>query len=137
MLVADPQRGLYNMAKLTTGFGILLVLLGIFGFVATGSAHPTALIPVWIGLLFVLFGVMANTDNSKKRMLWMHISVTVALLVFLGMIPAAIDVVRLAHGVSFPYPAAVEEKAALGLFSLIYVLFCVRSFIAARRSRLA
>ncbi len=76
------------MAKLTIGFGILLVLLGIFGFVATGSAHPTALIPVWIGLLFVLFGVMANTENSKKRMLWMHISVTVALLVFLGMIPA-------------------------------------------------
>src|ERR1700722_8097746 len=128
MLVADPQRSPSNMAKLTIGFGILLVLLGVFGFVATGSAHPTALIPVWIGLLFVLFGVMATTDNSKKRMLWMHISVTVALLVFLGMIPAAIDVVRLAHGVSFPYPAAVEEKAALGLFSLIYVLFCVRSF---------
>jgi hypothetical protein len=125
------------MAKLTIVFGVLLVLLGIFGFVATGSAHPTALIPVGIGLLFVLFGVMANTEDSKKRMLWMHISVTVALLVFLGMIPAAIDVIRLADGVAFPYPAAVEEKAALCLFSLIYVLFCVRSFIAARRSRLA
>ena len=124
------------MAKLTIGFGILLILLGILGYVATGSTHPTALIPVGIGLLFVLFGMMANTEDSKKRMLWMHISVTVALLVFLGMIPAAIDVFRLAHGVPFPYPAAVEEKAALGLFSLIYVLFCVRSFINARRSRL-
>ena len=125
------------MAKLTIGFGILLILLGVFGYVATGSAHPTALIPTWIGILFVIFGLMANTEDAKKRMLWMHISVTVALLTFLGMIPAAIDCVRLAHGVSFPYPAAVEEKAALGLFSLIYVLFCVRSFIAARRSRLA
>jgi hypothetical protein len=125
------------MAKLTIVFGVLLVLLGIFGFVATGSAHPTALIPAGIGLLFVLFGVMANTEDSKKRMLWMHISVTVALLVFLFMIPAAVDVIRLANGVPFPYPAAVEEKAALCLFSLIYVLFCVRSFIAARRSRLA
>jgi hypothetical protein len=125
------------MAKLTIGFGILLILLGIFGFVSTGSAYPTALIPTWIGILFVLFGFLANTDNSKKRMLWMHISVTVALLVFLGMIPAAIDCIRLAHGAAFPHPAAVEEKAALGLFSLIYVLFCVRSFITARRSRLA
>jgi hypothetical protein len=125
------------MAKLTTGFGILLIVLGILGFVATGSAHPTALIPVGIGLLFVLFGIMANSPDSKKRMLWMHISVTVALLVFLGMIPACIDVIRLSRGVSFPYPAAVEEKAALGLFCLIYVLFCVRSFINARRSRLA
>ncbi len=125
------------MAKLTIGFGILLIVLGIFGYVATGSAHPTALIPVGIGLLFILFGFMANSPDPKKRMLWMHISVTVALLVFLGMIPATIDVYRLAHGVAFPYPAAVEERAALGLFSLIYVLFCVRSFINARRSRLA
>ena len=125
------------MAKLTIAFGTLLILLGAIGFFATGSAHPTALIPTGIGLLFCLFGAMANTEDSKKRMLWMHISVTVALLVFLGMIPAAIDCIRLAHGAVFPYPAAVEEKAALGLFSLIYVLFCVRSFISARRSRLA
>ncbi len=125
------------MAKLTIGFGILLIILGVFGYIATGSTHPTALIPVWMGILFVLFGVMANSSDSKKRMLWMHISVTVALLVFLGMIPACIDVIRLSRGVAFPHPAAVEEKAALGLFSLIYVLFCVRSFINARRSRLA
>jgi hypothetical protein len=125
------------MAKLTIGFGILLILLGIFGFVATGSAHPTALIPSAIGLFFVLFGVMANTDDPKKRMLWMHISVTVALLSFIGTIPADIDTIRLAHGAYFAHPAAVEEKGALSLLSLIYVLFCVRSFIAARRSRLA
>ena len=125
------------MAKLTIGFGILLVLLGVFGFVATGSAHPTALIPSAIGLFFVLFGVMANADDSKKRMLWMHISVTVALLAFIGTIPADIDTIRLAHGAYFAHPAAVEEKGALSLLCLIYVLFCVRSFIAARRSRLA
>jgi hypothetical protein len=125
------------MAKLTLGFGILLILLGIIGFVTTGSVHPTSLIPSGIGLLFVVFGVLANTDDSKKRMLWMHISVTVALLVFLGMIPAAIDTLRLARGVSFPHPIAVEEKGALCLFCLIYVLFCVRSFISARRSRVA
>jgi fucose 4-O-acetylase-like acetyltransferase len=125
------------MAKLTIAFGILLILLGLTGFVSTGSAHPTSLIPSVIGLLFVLFGVMANTEDSKKRMLWMHISVTIALLVFLGMIPAAIDTLKLARGAVFPHPIAVEEKGALCLFSLIYVLFCVRSFISARRSRLA
>ncbi len=127
------------MAKLTIGFGILLILLGICGYVYTGSIHPTSLIPAGIGLFFVLFGVMANTENSKKRMLWMHISVTVALLVFLGMIPAIIDVFRLSRGAYFSQTAAiaVEDKAILGLFSLIYVLFCVRSFINARRSRLA
>jgi uncharacterized membrane protein YqjE len=127
------------MAKLTIGFGILLVLLGIVGFVETGSSHPTALIPVGIGVLFMLFGVMANSADTKKRMLWMHISVTVALLVFLGMIPAMWDVFRISRGAYFSptAAAAVEDKATLGFFSLIYVLFCVRSFINARRSRLA
>jgi hypothetical protein len=125
------------MAKLTIGFGILLILLGVFGFVATGSAHPTALIPGIIGLFFVLFGAMANSQDPKKRMLWMHISVTVALLVFLGTIPADIDTIRLSRGAFFAHPAAVEEKGALSLLCLIYVLFCVRSFIAARRTRLA
>lgn len=120
------------MAKQTIVFGVLLILLGVIGFVATGSSHPTALIPSALGLIFILFGVIANTPDSKKRMLWMHISVTVALLAFLGTIPADIDSIRLSHGVEFPHPAAVLEKAAMSLLCLIYVLFCIRSFVNAR-----
>ena len=123
------------MAKLTIGFGVLLALLGIAGFVYTGSAHPTALIPCVIGAFFVLFGVMANTEDSKKRMLWMHISVTVALLVFLGTIPADIQTIRLARGDALPHPVSILEKGALSLLCLLYVLACVRSFINARRLR--
>lgn len=118
-------------------FGVLLILVGVVGYVATGSAHPTSLIPSGAGVLFVLFGVMANSDDAKKRMLWMHVSVTVALLLFLGTIKSDIDVIRLSRGVEFPHPIAVEEKAAMSLLCLLYVLLCVRSFLAARRSRLA
>jgi hypothetical protein len=124
------------MAKLTIALGILLILVGIVGFVYTGSSHPTALIPAIFGLFFIFFGVMANTENAKKRMLWMHVSVTVALLGFLGTIKADIDTTRLSRGVEFPHPAAILEKGAMSLLCLIYVLFCVRSFIAARRARL-
>jgi hypothetical protein len=125
------------MAKLTIGFGVLLVLVAVAAFVATGSAHPTALIPGGVGLLFLLFGVLANSPVAKRRMLWMHIAVTVALLLFLGTIPADLDALRLARGVSLPHPVAVEEKAAMSLLCLAFVLLCVRSFIAARRARLA
>jgi len=120
------------MAKLTIAFGVLLILLAVISFVGTGSTHPTALIPGGLGLLFILFGVMANTPDSKKRMLWMHVSVTIALLAFLGTIPADIDSFRLSRGVEFPHPAAILEKAAMSLLCLIYVLFCIRSFINAR-----
>jgi membrane-bound ClpP family serine protease len=123
------------MAKLTIVFGILLILIGVTGFVVTGSTHPTALIPAAAGVLFIIFGTLANSENSKKRMLWMHIAVTVALLLFLGLIRADIDVIRLSRGVSFPHPVAVLEKSATSLLCLLYVLLCVRSFIAARRLR--
>jgi len=125
------------MAKLTLGFGVLLIILSLIGYIGTGSIHPTALIPGGLGILFIFFGIMANTESVKKRMLWMHISVTLALLGFLSMIPALIDLVRLVRGVYFPYPAAVEEKSVMGLLCLLYVLICVRSFINARRSRTA
>jgi hypothetical protein len=123
------------MAKLTVGFGVVLVALGIWGYVATGSAHPTALIPTWAGLLFGVFGGLADTDNSKRRMVWMHVAVTVALLLFLGTIPAVVDAVRMLRGTVFPHPVAVEEKAAMSVLCLVFVGVCVRSFIAARRAR--
>ncbi len=123
------------MAKLTMVFGVLLILVAVAGFVATGSTHPTALIPGGLGLLFVLFGVLANSPDAKKRMLWMHVAVTVALLLFLGSVKADWQVYRLAHGVEFPHPVAVEERAAMSLLCLIFVLLCVRSFVAARRGR--
>jgi CD20-like family len=124
-----------RMAKVTIGFGVVLVALGIWGYVATGSVHPTALIPTWSGLAFVLFGVLANSENPKKRMLWMHIAVTMALLGFLGMIPAIVDEIRMLRGVVFPHPVAVEEKAMMAVLCLIFVLLCVRSFIEARKAR--
>jgi hypothetical protein len=98
------------MAKLTIVFGVLLILLAVIGFVSTGSQHPTALIPGGFGLIFILFGVMANTPDSKKRMLWMHISVTVALLAFLGTIPADIDAFRLSRGLSSPIQSQYSKK---------------------------
>jgi hypothetical protein len=123
------------MAKTTICFGIVLILLGIFGFVATGSHAPTALIPAFVGLVLAILGFLAITEDAKKRMLFMHIAVTIGLLGFLGTAKSIYDYIRLVQGVQFPRPAAVEEKAAMAFVLLIFVIFCVRSFIAARRAR--
>jgi multisubunit Na+/H+ antiporter MnhF subunit len=125
------------MAKLTIGVGVLLILLGIVGFVATGSQYRTSLIPAVFGILLAICGVLANTEIPKRRMLWMHIAVTLGLLGFLGTVKGSFDAIQLMRGRVFPYPAAVESKAAMAVICLIYVLLCVRSFIAARRGRLA
>lgn len=124
------------MAKLTIGFGVILVLVGIFGFVGTGSHAPTALIPAGIGILLAIFGLLANTDDAKKRMLYMHIAVTVGLLGFLGTAKSIVDYVEMkVQGRQFLHPAAVTEKAATAAVLLFFVILCVHSFINARRSR--
>lgn len=123
------------MARLTIVFGVLLILVGVAGFILTGSNHPTALIPSLIGLLLAIAGTLARTEDLKRRMVWMHAAVTIGLLGFLGTLKSAYDVTRLANGVEYPHPIAIEEKAATCLLCLIYVAFCVRSFIEARRDR--
>ncbi|MDP9038553.1 MAG: hypothetical protein M3O02_04655 [Acidobacteriota bacterium] len=123
------------MPKVTIVFGLMVVALGAWGYVATGSVHPTALIPSYFGLALLICGALANSQNPSRRALWMHVAVTAGLLGFLATTPALVDFVRLQRGVEFPHPIAVEEKAAMSLLCLVFVAACVRSFIAARRLR--
>lgn len=125
------------MAKLTIVFGVLLIIVGVTGFVLTGSDHPTALIPAFLGALLAISGGLANTEDPKRRMLWMHIAVTIGLVSVLATLKSTYDVFQIAHGVEYPHPIAIEEKAATCLLSLIFVAFAVRSFIQARRNRAA
>ena len=123
------------MAKITIALGVVLILLGIAGFVTTGSQHPTALIPAAAGGILAILGVLSLTEDSKRRMLYMHIAVTIGLLGFLGTGWSIVNYFQMLGGRQFPHPIAVEEKAAMAAILLFFVLLCVRSFIAARRSR--
>ena len=123
------------MAKLTVAFGVVLILLGGVSFVLTGHRFPTSLIPAAFGILLVIFGSMAESPLPRRRMLFMHIAVTVGLLGFLGTAQGLFQLIQLVKGKLFTYPAAVEEKAAMAALMFIYVLLCVRSFITARRTR--
>jgi hypothetical protein len=121
------------MAKLTIFFGILLIAVGAWGFFATGAVHPTALIPTYFGLVLASSGIFAQTQDTKRRMLWMHVAVTAGLLGFLGSGAMAVIEKVKAHGAPLAHPAAVGSQAAMALICLVFVGLCVRSFIAARR----
>jgi fucose 4-O-acetylase-like acetyltransferase len=123
------------MAKLTIGFGVVLILLGIWGFVATGSAHPTALLPTWFGLALTVCGLLARSEDEKRRMLWMHAAAVLGLVGFIGAGTRALSVYIHAHGAPLAYPIAVADQLAMALICLVFVLLCVRSFIAVRRTR--
>jgi hypothetical protein len=125
------------MANITIWVGVLLDVLGIWIFVTTGSAHPTALIPTWFGIVLSIMGVLAKSEDPKRRMLWMHIAVTVGLLGFLFPGGRGAMEVMAAHSKGLPlaHPEAVYEQFAMAGICLVFVGLCVRSFITARRER--
>ena len=112
-------------------FGILLVLTGIVGYihgVLNDKASLTAFIPAAFGVLIIVFGAVAQMRESLRKHM-MHGAVVVGLLGFL--IPAG----RLASKYSeFTLSAAVVSQLVMALLCLVFVLLCVRSFIAARRN---
>lgn len=63
--------------------GILLDILGIAGYVWTGSHSPTALIPAVIGTLILILGIVALRNPSLRRQA-MHGAAILAALGFLG-----------------------------------------------------
>ncbi|MFP5235458.1 MAG: hypothetical protein ACLGSD_06125 [Acidobacteriota bacterium] len=124
------------MAKVTLVFAVLLAILGIGFYVGTGSQHPTALIPLWFGLALGLFGFLAISPNEKRRMMFMHINVTIGLLGFIGAAWRALSSYGHARSLGVdPDKIALSAQAAMAGLMLIYVLMCVKSFIDARRSR--
>ena len=138
------------MARVTLVFAALLAVLGLVGFLGTGSAHPTALIPTWIGLALGVFGFLAISPNEGRRKLFMHVNVTIGLLGFLGTVGEIVRSVRAigramdlerasgvdSHAISMSPNAAIAltSKVLLAGLLLLYVILCVRSFIAARRT---
>lgn len=124
-----------KMAKVSIAFGVVLIVLGAWGFITTGSQHPTALIPTYFGLALASCGIFAMRNGGAQRALWMHGAVTLGLLGVL--FPGAMAVVETvkAHGGPLDHPQAVQAQVAMAGICLVFVVLCVRSFIAARRAR--
>jgi hypothetical protein len=122
------------MVKVTLVFTVLLIALGLVGYLGTGSLYPTALIPAWIGVALGFGGLLAISPNESRRKLFMHINVTIGLV---GLLGGAVEVLRSyvhATFVDTAEVAAMASKLAMTTLLLIYILLCVRSFTAARRS---
>ena len=112
--------------------GVLLILIAIAGYVFSildGNTSLTALIPGAFGLLLVIFGVLAKSNEGLRKHL-MHAAVLVGLLGFI--IPAW----RLVSQASnLKVSLAVLSQAAMALICLFFVILSIQSFVNARRNR--
>lgn len=120
------------MLSTTLTFAFAYLVLGIGGFVLTGSTHKTALIPCIFGVLFLIFGLLARKDNLRKHA--MHAAVLIALLALLGTAKSLAYLPDLFRGTSEKPAAVITQSLNAGL-SILYIFLAVRSFIQARRAR--
>jgi hypothetical protein len=137
LLLAVGISGLHSrpMPAVTFLVAVLLLAVGLGGYVASASHALHALIPAVLGALLVVCAAVGR--NAKARMHAMHAAVLLALIGFLGGLPGVVHVPALLAGTSTVPPVAVVSRSATAVLCLAYVVVAVRSFIQARRNRLA
>jgi len=110
-------------------FGALLSALGIGLYLGTGRASVTALIPtLGFGIPLLLCGLIARKESY--RMHAMHAAVLFGLLGVLGGFGMGIP--KLIKG---NQSAAVYGQIVMAVLSLVFVVLCIRSFVAVRKAR--
>lgn len=122
------------MPKTAVIFGILLDLLGTGAFVATGSTHFTALIPLVFGTPILFCGLLAMIKPDLRKHA-MHVAAMFGLLGTLGGLGMGLPKLGALLEGTAQRPVAVALQIAMGVVALVFLILCVKSFIDARRAR--
>jgi hypothetical protein len=130
------------MADTSIVFGILLAILGVYGFFTTGMVHYTALIPAGVGLVLAVLGVVGRKEALRKHA--MHAAAVVGVLGFLGSafmivrkVPQLIKEGRLTHADGTSATDSFMANCAMAALCGVFVALCVKSFMEVRRRRKA
>lgn len=117
------------MPATTRLVGILLIVLGLVGYITTGRTSVTALIPAFFGVVFVLLALVARSEPARRHA--MHAAVAVGLVGFLATLFRVLPEL----GAGQLGRPAVLAQLIMTLLLAFYVGKGVKSFIDARRAR--
>lgn len=108
-------------------------MVGVVGYLATGMVSVTALIPSFFGVVMAGLGTMAK--NPARLKLAMHLAALLGVLGLAGSAKGVPAVIQMLSGIEVALPAAQLARTAMFVICLVFVIACVRSFIAARKAR--
>jgi hypothetical protein len=123
------------MTGLSTIVAVLLLVVGIGGYLISGMASLTALIPALIG--GIIWGLGRAAADPARRKMAMHVAMVVALAGIVATGRAILTMFR-----AYPYMPrtdsgdvniAVVSKVLTCVILFVYLLAGVKSFIDARR----
>ena len=116
----------YNMEKISSFYGIFLIIWGVFISLFSQSSSITSYIPSLIGVCILFFSLLALYVPRRKK-LFMHIVVFIGLVVVLG----GLDILRGIDTIFINFWADISKIMML-LTGIFFIFLCVKSFIHAR-----
>lgn len=120
------------MPLIAITLGAILTILGLAGYILSGMASWTALIPAFFGLPILIIGFVARKEARRKHA--MHAASALALLGLLGSARGIPSVVTMIQGGDVERPQAAIVQALMALLCAAFVALAVKSFIDARRA---
>lgn len=121
------------MAKLSIAYGIIFIIMGLYGYFGISSESITALIPTFFGIPLLILGWLGLNEKYLKHA--MHGAAVLTLLGFAGTVGGLIKFFKMLGGAEMERPAAVTVQAIMAVLCLIFLIFAVKSFIDARKNR--
>ena len=116
------------MPKTSVVIGIILSVLGLYGYFGMGMVSITALIPLFIGIPIIILGLLAFDEQKLRNT--MHAA---SVLVLLGLIGS---LYRLAHNIILGNMGSSSMILVLmSLICIIFLVLAINSFIEARKAR--
>ena len=119
------------MAKTTIGFGVVLILLGLGGYVLSSGVSIIALYPAFFGLQILILGVVAQRGYLQRFSLYGVL--VLAVLGFLGSVRGSIKLFSLMVGRDVARPFAVLFQFFMAMICLVYIALWIKAFIDERR----
>jgi hypothetical protein len=122
------------MPRISIGFGVVLIGLGVVGYLISDTRSVTALIPAFFGAALVGLGGLALNEKLRKHA--MHVAVLVGLVGCVVPAYRAIGALqKAASGEEVQNWTPFTFQALMAVICAVFVALCVRSFIQARRSQ--
>jgi predicted Na+-dependent transporter len=119
------------MPKITVFYSVVMIIIGALAFFVWGDQQSwTALIPAFIGGIFLVFGLLSHIEKLRKHM--MHLASVVSLLIIFGTGRSALKFLQILRGEEVERALAVKVQFASLSLTLIFFLLCVWSFVQAR-----
>ena len=121
------------MPLLTLIFGAAFVVLGVIAYLVTGTQSITALIPAFLGVIFVVLGVIMRAPSRTRHA--GHAAATLALLGLIGSARGVPAVIALVQGGEVQRPGAAIAQTVMVVLCAVYLALAIKSFRDARKAR--